>query len=480
MTRLATPARPRWSSPRRSDRPTWGPRVGQIAKGIGKPLMPWQQHVADIAGEVDPATGRLVYREVRLTVPRQSGKSTLVLAQAVHRMVDAQAYGGRQKLVYTAQTRMKAREKFVDDYLEELRACPRLRGRWKQRLSNGSESIRWANGSIFGIEATTEKSGHGSTLDGGFIDEAFAHPDDRLEQAFKPAMITRPSPQLWVLSTAGTHASLYLRGKVDSGRQLAEAGVDHGVAYFEWSADDDADPGDPATWRSCMPALGLTVSEDAIAADYLSMKRPEFLRAYLNRWDGDQADEVEWVLPRVNWLRCADAGSQREGLAALAVDVSPSRSRASVVMAANRADGLPMVRVARHGEGVSWLPGHVGDIVAEKGATVVVLDGVGPVSSLEDQIRDAVAGRCPVHVLKAAEVADGCGDILDAVVTEQLRHCDQEMLTSAVEAAAQRPLPGGRFAWDRRKSTGDITALNAATEALWGLTNYPPGGGIVF
>ena len=42
--------------------------------------MPWQRHVADIAYELDEETGRLAYREVRLTVPRQSGKTTLMLA----------------------------------------------------------------------------------------------------------------------------------------------------------------------------------------------------------------------------------------------------------------------------------------------------------------------------------------------------------------------------------------------------------------
>ena len=52
---------------------------------LGTPLMPWQQRVADTALEVDPGTGRLAYREVTLTVPRQSGKTTLILALAVHR-----------------------------------------------------------------------------------------------------------------------------------------------------------------------------------------------------------------------------------------------------------------------------------------------------------------------------------------------------------------------------------------------------------
>jgi hypothetical protein len=39
--------------------------VAQIAEVLGTPLMPWQRHVVDIAYEINPDTGRLVYREVR-------------------------------------------------------------------------------------------------------------------------------------------------------------------------------------------------------------------------------------------------------------------------------------------------------------------------------------------------------------------------------------------------------------------------------
>jgi phage terminase large subunit-like protein len=44
---------------------------------LGVDLMPWQRLVLDTALEINPLTKRLAYREVRLTVPRQQGKSTL-------------------------------------------------------------------------------------------------------------------------------------------------------------------------------------------------------------------------------------------------------------------------------------------------------------------------------------------------------------------------------------------------------------------
>ena len=56
------------------------------------------------------------------------------------------------------------------------------------------------------------------------------------------------------------------------------------AAYFGYSAPDDADPADPATWYGCMPALGITVTEETVRADFGTMDLAEFRRAYLCQW----------------------------------------------------------------------------------------------------------------------------------------------------------------------------------------------------
>jgi len=191
----------------------------------------------DTALELE-ADGRPAFREVRVTVPRQQGKTGgLLLPVMVHRAlggVDPRA----QRILYTAQDRNHSREKWSEQ-VELLDHSP-LRRLYRVRRSNGSEAIRWRTGSVHGITASGEKSGHGFTLDLGVIDEAFAQVDDRLVQAFRPAMLTRPLAQLWVVSTAGTDESTFLRERVEDGRARVEAGERSGVAYFEWSAPDDA------------------------------------------------------------------------------------------------------------------------------------------------------------------------------------------------------------------------------------------------
>ena len=429
--------------------------------------MPWQRLVVDVAMEVDPATGQLWYREADVTVPRQSGKTTLDLGVMVHR-----ALGFRlpQVVTYTAQSRIKAREKWEDEHLPILARSP-FAGLYRVRKTTGNEAILWRNDSKHGIEASTEKAGHGPTLDLGVVDEAFAHTDARVEQAMKPAMITRPSAQLWVDSTAGTVKSVYLRGKVNAGRLRCEAGITSRVAYFDWSAPDDSDPADPATWYGCMPALGIVradgtgVTEETIQAEFDSWELPEFRRAYLNQWL--DAFPEEWlVISQADWRVLADLRSVAVDPVAFAVDMNPERDAVSVGIAGRRPDGLMHVELVHPRPSLEAVVGRVAEMAARWNPCAVVVDPAAgnPAASLITGLEDA-----GVEVLKPSvrEVVQGCGQFYDAVMGAGLRHLGQPDLDAAVAVAVQRPL-GDAWAWARKHATGDISPLCAVTLAAWG------------
>lgn len=425
--------------------------------------MPWQRQVADVALELDPGTGKLVYREIGLTVPRQSGKTTLILALLLERALGRP----RQSIRYTAQTGADARKKWMDDWLPILEPSPFSR-HFRVRLTNGHEALLFKNGSHQGLIATTKKTGHGGTIDLGFLDEAFAHPDARLEQALKPAMITRPQPQLWVVSTAGTpEDSPYLWGKVERGRELVERGLDHSVAYFEWSAEEDLDPTDPATWWSCMPALGFTATEDAVRADFESMELNEFERAYLNRWKAALTDPV---IPLAAWKALHDPESKALDPVALALDVSPDRSSASIAAAGNRWDDLKHLEVIEHRHGTGWVVPVLAGLVERNRPMSVVCDSTGPAGALLPALE---AEGVKVTTVNAQEHAQACGMLFDAVAEQRVRHLGDTDLLTAIDGAVKRPLTDA-WAWSRRNSSVDISPLVAATLALWGLERGQP------
>jgi phage terminase large subunit-like protein len=143
--------------------------------------------------------------------------------------------------------------------------------------------LRSSNGSLLTLLSDQEASGHGESVDLGVIDEAWAV-DARTEQSVRPALLALVNGQILRASTAGTLRSTYWRSRVDGGRTAAEVGVTEDACYFEWSAPEDADPGDPRTWRAAMPALGHTIAERTVAADLAVMPLEEFCRSHLNMW----------------------------------------------------------------------------------------------------------------------------------------------------------------------------------------------------
>jgi hypothetical protein len=78
-------------------------------------------------------------------------------------------------------------------------------------------------------------------------------------------------------------------------------GIAEDLAHFEWSPADDCDVTDPGEWWGFMPALGITIPPEAVAADLRTMALPEWRRACCNQWL-DETDDSGWrVIPRDQW-----------------------------------------------------------------------------------------------------------------------------------------------------------------------------------
>jgi phage terminase large subunit-like protein len=429
---------------------------------MGLPLMGWQAQVVNVAGEVMPGTGLPAYREVRVTVPRQSGKTTLILVVEVDRSL---SWGARQHTLYAAQDRNNSRAKWEEQCT--LLTDTDLRKAFKVVKGSGREQIQWhKTGSTIGITASGEASGHGQTLDLGIIDEAFAQHDERLAQAFRPAMLTRPAAQMWVVSTMGTEESLFLHDRVDDGRARVEAGDRRDVAYFEWSAADDDDPDDPETWWRCMPALGRTVTEEVIQKDHDALDPGEFARAYLNRRTGGGRP----VFDAATWQTCRDPASSFAGVPCFALDVTPDRAWASIAVAGRRKDGRTHLEIVDHRTGTDWIVARLQELYERWNPWPVVVDPASPAASLLIDLRslsiatEAAGGR---------EYAAASAQFYDAVISAAVRHLDQPVLNAAVSAARKRVL-GDAWLWARRIGT-DVSPLVAVTLARYGLVKAGTG-----
>lgn len=462
-----------------------------MARILGQPLMPWQQYVADVALEVDD-DDRLVYSDVHLSVMRRQGKTSLVRSLTVHRARVLAKRWGPQFIAYTAQDGKHARRKWEEDQVGPIDRSAygplgkaRQPGRYgRVKFDNNDPGIFWANGSVHRPTAPTETAGHGDALDLGVIDEAFAHTDDRVEQAFGPAMLTRVCPQLWVMSAAGTDRSAYWWAKVLRGREMCEAGrFDGPTCYFEWSAADDEPYDDPEVWRRRMPALGHTVTKAAVAAELAKVRSGDtvdaddegagdqglerFLRPYLGVWVRfPKTDRRPAVIPAQAWGQCRDLESQPSEPVAFAVEVPADRSMALVAVA-----GGDHVEVVDTRLGVDWVVPRLAELVAKWPSVGVGLRADGEAGALVPAL---VSAGVRVHEVSARNYARACGDLFDAVQAGRLRHIGQDVLDVAVAAGAKTAVGDGAWRWDRRASAGDITPLIAVTLARWVVSTVEP------
>lgn len=493
---------PRWGTMRDFSRQTYGGKVAKIAKALGTPLMPWQRYVADVALEIDPETGLLAYRGVDVTVPRQSGKTSLILPAAVWRAM----FRPQQRIVYGAQTGVAAREKWEDEHLPMLGRATPLKGKWKVRKAAGREAILYRNGSIHQLLANTEKAGHGKTLDMAALDEYFAQVDYRSDQAVGPAMITRADAQKWRLSTAGTSASVPFNAMRKNGRDACEAGRPTITAFFDWCALAGMDRRDPAVWRDCMPALcpapvrGVcrcsrewrhTVVERAILAELetYAEQLEEFDRAYLNigRDDGDELGDPN--VPSVEeWELLAAPDVPGGDIVALAVDITPRRDFAAIVAVGDTAQGLPRVRILDHGGGVEWLLPRILELHERVRPVCWVLDDKSAAGTLilpmerkgivrmppPTEDRDPRKGpqRGQLWIPTPMQYGAACGTFTDTVRQGQLVHAGQEALTVALDGAKTRPMGDGVWGWGRKIGSADISPLVAATLGMAGLDRW--------
>lgn len=477
---------PRWGTPRDPGAATLGPRVAAIAAMLGQPRQPWQRHVDDVVMEVDPATGLLRYRTYVIIVGRQQGKTTWVKPKLAHR---ALGFGRAQNTVYTTQTADKAREKWRFDQVESFQRSPLAEMIADVQVGLNKERLTWKNGSVHKPVTPSQKTGGtGDSLDEAVVDEAWVHEDGSVESALRPTMITRAQPQFGVVSTAkrqpeGEHSprfAAWLRRLQREGRARVEAGLPSDVAFFDFSAPADADPLDPETWWGCLPALGHTVSVEAIAADFAVMDLADAAAEYLGIWPDDASRRWQVIGEGVWNDDLADRGLSPGYPLAFAVDTTPEdRGWTAVGSAGPALGGQRMcVEVVERRPGTDWAVPYLVERVDRWRPCAVVINPASAAGSLVKPLRNALkAADLDPEVVKTPTIREVCeayGQFYDAATdSKHLRHAGQGELDVAVAVAQKRRVGQGLWTWDW--SAGDVTSLVAVTNAAWGSTVYGPG-----
>lgn len=469
-------APPLYATPRNPNAWTDGPQVGAIAKALGTPLLPWQQYVADVANERRP-DGSYEYQIVVVSVPRQTGKTTLVRAQGVHTCVVC----GRD-VFYTAQTGKDARARWMD-LVKVLRVNSAFKDRIKVGLRGGAEQIGFGS-TAFHCFAPTPESLHGYTPPKVFLDEAFALSESEgelLMGAISPAQLQIVDKQIWIVSTAGTAESTFLHDWIDRGIEGAPR-----VAVFLWGASDEQDPYDLDDIAAFHPGVGFEFAvgdsrKVLTAADVLAEvernTRAEYERAFANRRTPTGSN----LIPAATWRALGpedgdDPPAPPSDLSAatLAYDVSVDRRAGAIVAAWPTATGVA-VKIVQSAAGTEWMPEAIAALAAAWRVTPRAV-GNGPVLPVTRKVRDL---GVDVDELNERDYATATGAMLSAIADGSIEHDGHEDLERSVTGLVTRSAGADGVAFSRRHSVGNSAPAVAAGVAHWVATHADAGAPLV-
>lgn len=438
-----------------------GNDVVELCAAYGLDLDPWQRHV--LVESLGERNGRWAAGTVGLSVPRQSGKTAILVARELASLL----LFDEQTVVHTAhmvQTGLEGFER-VRSYFENF---DDLRRKVRQiRTSNGEQGIFMKNGQRL-LFRTRSKLLRGFSADLLLFDEAQILRDDIWGDVI-PTTSARPNPQIWLTGTPpvdDADGEVFTRT-----RKAALDAADKSLCWMEWSAEHGDDLDDPNVWAKANPGLGIRIREGAIESERASMSDDTFQRERLGMWN---RVENQGVIPVESWQACRigegePAAEFDDELGVFfAVDMPYDRSRATVAIAGEALGlGLPMVEVVTPNvsgtaELVDWLVDRFGKWAPH----ALVVDGSSPAATLMLPLEDRGVS---VTQMNTREFISACGLFQDAVAGRQMVHNGQPGMQVALEGATRKWI-NDVWLWQRKNDRVDVSPVIAATLAMYAWT----------
>lgn len=430
-----------------------------IHAGRVRELRPWQRYALTRALECD-ANGKLCWPIVVISAPRQVGKSVIERIACTWRLHQSELFGQTQSIVHVANKMNTALEIWqpVTHYFRNRygkKAVYSATGQWRIVLPDGS---RWL------IQAANDSAGVGFSLTMILVDEAWQIDRRIIDASLRPTLTEAVNPQLWLVSTAGTHISDLMR----SYRSLALSGSTE-VLLLEWSASDEgtSDIADPRVWRQASPYWDEH-KETYIRSMFQTTEEWAFRQQYLNQWVPNLVQPLlgPEVVREVETLEPISDGAR----VAFGVDVSPDRAHAAIVACAD--DKLEVVdNNDGISTGVAWVEPRIAELAARWNPSAIALDTSGPAQTIADRLAMREDIRDIVLTLNGRDMAMASGRLFDRLTERSIAVRANPKLQAALASATRRPYgQAWQFARDTRPSG---VPLIAACLAMYAAEHAP-------
>ncbi len=433
------------------------PSFRETSASVGILYDPWQQELnkAILAKE---SSGLYAADTVLLSIPRQSGKTYdigwLAFADAI--------VTPNTTIVWTAHRFKVARETFT--FMCSLARQPEMQPHLDYHditTGAGNEVIPFRNGSRIVFAARERGTVRGySKVRRLVLDECQILPEHTMSD-LAPTLNQASNPQIVLIGTppkANDPGEVMerLRGEALSGRGRK-------LLYVEYSADPNADPDDPVQRNRANPSHGNRTPPEAVDRLRSLLTTEDFMREAMGVWAPTGAKQV---FGEEAWEACSSPESSGLEMSAFGIALSRHLNGGALVGAGTDAEGNVVVKPLRVSDGTGWTVRSAQELQEKHGALAVV-DSKGPAAVLIPQLESA---DIDLRVTTTTEKLDACSEFYSLVRERRLRHSDYPELDMSVQGAIQRKV-GERWAWGSKDSAADISALEAATLAAWGVAH---------
>jgi hypothetical protein len=432
--------------------------IAWAAEVLKVELMPWQQFL--LREGLVRRNGKFRYRTLLAVVARQNGKSLL----SAIRILGGICLFGERFTLGSAHTRWVALE--VWHLVYDLAYDAGLEvGR--MRKSTGQEE--------FDVEGGRYKLATGSTGGARGLSGVDLVVMDELRQmnqwesyaALDKTRRIRSDSQVWAITTEGDMESTVLNRLQALGRDVIEANqTDSPIGYFEWSAAPGLAASDRRGWYQANPAMGYTLEEDTVHAEFLTDPPAVFEVEVLCR---KVAQISGWVDP-MEFDACASPERfPIEGPFVLALDAVPELRHVSICAGAldNGFHYLELIETFTGPRALAFAEHRLEQLLERWTPATVVTVAKSPMEPSTARI--AAAAGVPHTSVRPADWAKACRGFYASVRNRQIRHPGGQAISAAL-AATKRGPDGLVSQVHRINDQVDNDAAIAAILAAWAPT----------
>lgn len=436
----------------------------KLLEEYGTKLHEWQKHVLRrwLAEDED---GKFVNLDCGLSVPRQNGKTEIIVARIIYGII----FGGRIGL-FTAQkqktvdvVKKRVQDFFYENQHEEIFNLLTPRFRKKPR---NYDFIEFNNGARYQFITRTRLGGLGMTVDDLINDEA-ADMLDAHQATLLPTTSAAKSgnPQVIYCGTppmAETVGEVFPRIR----KEIQKSGEG---AWTEWSVDVMTDKKDESAWYKTNPSLDKTLLKRVIDVEARSLSTDDFNRMRLGWWSGV---EEKRAIAQKYWDACytEKPDFDDEYLPIYAVKFAPDRSDYSLVAAQPLKDGKIHAEVVLQrpmSEGTSKITSWLKERY-RKCAKIIIDGATGQAILFEDLTSIGVPKRKIVQP-NMKQITAAHEFVFEGIMHGEFSHYNQPLLNQTVRVTKQRSLNRfGGFGWESMNSNLSTAAIDAVTYAYWG------------